>query len=76
MCDKHSDSGFPAGVMKWYRLKEPGKHLSGGADRTAPKRSLLHGEEREWKGIQGERDWEDLGSKSQKREGYKIGQEK
>lgn len=32
MCDKYSDSGFPEDVMKWYRLKEPGKHPSGGAE--------------------------------------------
>lgn len=56
MCDKHSDSGFPAGATKWYRLKEPGRHLSGGADRAAPERSLPRVEEREWKGIQGERE--------------------
>lgn len=57
MCDKCSDSGFPASVMKWYRLKEPGMHLSGGAGQAAFERSLPSLEEWEWKGSQGEREW-------------------
>ena len=41
--DKHSDPGFPEGVMNWYRHKKQGKHPGGGADRSVLGRSKPRG---------------------------------